>query len=99
MTLNKKRIIGIAQWILTVAVALLFTGSAQARNHHSCDKITVVGPADLPELARVTGQAVMFHDTMDGRTFLYIEQIHGARLAVFDVTDRARVHSGAASSR
>ena len=88
---NKKRIIGIAQLTLTAVVALGFTGYAQARNHHSPDKIVVVGPADLPELARVTGQAMMLHDTMDGRTILYIEQNHGARLAIFDVTDPAHV--------
>jgi hypothetical protein len=88
---NKKRIIGIAQLTLTAVVALGFTGYAQARNHHSPDKIVVVGPADLPELARVTGQAMMLHDTMDGRTILYIEQNHGARLAIFDVTDPADV--------
>ena len=40
---------------LTAGVALLFTGYAHARNHHSSDKIIVVGPSDLPELARVTG--------------------------------------------
>src|SRR6202041_239613 len=88
---NKKRIIGIAQLTLTAVVALGFTGHAQARNHHSPDKIVVVGPADFPELARVPGQAMMLHDTMDGRTILYIDQNHGARLAIFDVTDPAHV--------
>src|ERR1700691_751679 len=34
---------------------------------------------------------MMLHNTMDGKTYLYIEQNHGARLAVFDVTDPARV--------
>ena len=72
-------------------VALISTGHAEARNHHSPDRIIVVRPADLPELARVTGEAMMLHDTMDGRTLLYIEQSHGARLAIFDVTDPAHV--------
>jgi hypothetical protein len=31
------------------------------------------------------------HATGDGRTILYIEQNHGARLAIFDVTDPAHV--------
>jgi hypothetical protein len=88
---NKKRIIPIAQLTLTAVVALIFTGHAEARNHDSSDQIIVVGPADLPELARVTGQAMMLHDTMDGRTLLYIEQNDGARLAIFDVTDPAHV--------
>jgi hypothetical protein len=88
---NKKRIIRIAHLALTAVVALTFTGYAQARNHHSSDKIIVLGPGDLPELARVTGQAMMLHGTMDGRTLLYIEQNYGARLAIFDVTDPAHV--------
>jgi hypothetical protein len=89
--LNKKRISRIAQLTLAAVVALIFTGHAEARNHDSSHKIIVVGPAELPELARVTGQAMMLHDTMDGRTLLYIEQNQGARLAIFDVTDPAHV--------
>src|SRR5580704_13866863 len=88
---NKKRIIGIAQLTLTAVVALGFTGHAQARNHHSPDKIVVVGPADLPELARVTGQAMMLHDTTYGRTIRYSEQEHGARPASRGVADRGHV--------
>ena len=89
--MNKKRIIRLAQLTLTAVSALTFTGYAQARNHHSSDKIIVVRPADLPESARVTGQAMMLHDTLDGRTLLYVEQNHGVRLAIFDVTDPAHV--------
>ena len=89
--MNKKRIIWIAQLTLTAVVALIFTGHAEARNRHSSDKVIVVRPADLPESARVTGQAMMLHDTMDGRALLYIEQNHGARLAILDVTDPAHV--------
>jgi hypothetical protein len=89
--MNKKRIIRIAQLTLTAVAALPFAGYAQARNHHSSDKIIVVRPAELPELARVAGQAMMLHDTLDGRTLLYVEQNHGTRLAIFDVTDPAHV--------
>jgi hypothetical protein len=89
--MNKKRIIRIAQLTLTAVATLTFTGYAQARNHHSSDKIIVVRPAELPELARVAGQAMMLHDTLDGTTLLYVEQNHGARLAIFDVTDPAHV--------
>jgi hypothetical protein len=48
-------------------------------------------PAELPELARVTGQAMVLHATGDSRTFLYVEQNDGARLAIFDVTDPAKI--------
>jgi hypothetical protein len=34
---------------------------------------------------------MLLHATGDGRTLLYIEQNHGARLAIFDVTDPAHV--------
>jgi hypothetical protein len=55
------------------------------------DKIILVRPADLPELARQTGEAMLLHDTGDGRKILYVEQNHGARLAIFDVTDPAHI--------
>jgi hypothetical protein len=55
------------------------------------DKIIVVRPTDLPELARQTGEAMLLHDTGDGRTLLYIEQNHGAQLAIFDVTDPSHI--------
>jgi hypothetical protein len=87
--LNKKRITRIAQLALAAVAALTLTGRAEARNH--ANKIILVRPADLPELARVPGQAMLLHYTGDGRTHLYIEQNHGARLAIFDVTDPAHV--------
>src|SRR5258708_31337653 len=65
-----------------------FGGYAEARNH---PKIIVTRPADLPELAREHGQAMLLHATGDGRTHLYIEQNDGGRLAVFDVTDPGHV--------
>ena len=87
--MNKKRITRIAQLALAAVAALTLTGRAEARNH--ANKIILVRPADLPELARVPGQAMLLHHTGDGRTHLYIEQNHGARLAIFDVTDPAHV--------
>jgi hypothetical protein len=50
-------------------------------------KIILVSSAELPELARRSGEAMFLHETGDGRTFLYVEQNHGARLAIFDVSD------------
>jgi hypothetical protein len=83
-----KRITRIAKLTLTAIAALTFAGYAEARNH---PKIIVMRPADLPELARERGQAMLLHATGDGRTHLYIEQNDGARLAIFDVTDPAHV--------
>jgi hypothetical protein len=87
--LNKNRIIRIAQLTLTAAAALTMTGHVAARNRPN--KIIFVRPTELPELARVPGQAMLLHYTGDGKTHLCIEQNHGARLAIFDVTDPAHV--------
>src|SRR5258708_38573492 len=87
--MNKKRIIRIARLTLAAAAALTLTASADATNRPN--KIIVVRPTDLPELARVPGEAMILHATGDGRTLLYVEQNHGARLAIFDVTDPASV--------
>src|ERR1700751_1606168 len=88
--MNAKQIIRIAQLTFTAAVVLTLSAYAEAKNHPS-NKIIVVRPADLPELARVPGQAMLLHETGDGRTLLYVEQNHGARLAIFDVTDPASI--------
>jgi len=87
--LNKKRITRIAQLALAAVAALTLTGRAEARNH--ANKIILVRPENLPELAREPGQAMLLHATGDGKTHLYIEENHGARLAIFDVTDPAHV--------
>jgi hypothetical protein len=71
-----------------VTCGLVAAGAAQA---DASDKIVVVPPAELPALARQAGEAMFLHDTIDGRTLLYIEQNQGARLATFDVTDPARI--------
>jgi hypothetical protein len=85
---NKKQIIRIAQIGLAAAAALTLTGKAEARPPN---KIIVERPEELPELAQVPGEAMLLHATNDGRTFLYIEQNGGARLATFDVTDPANI--------
>jgi len=92
---NKKRIIRIAQFTLAAAAALPLTASADAKNRPNT--IIVVRPTDLPELARVPGEAMILHATGDGKTHLYVEQNNGARLAVFDVTDPANVKQESAA--
>jgi hypothetical protein len=86
--MNTTQIARIAVLTLAALAALTLTGQAEARNHSN---IIVTRPGDLPELAREPGQAMLLHETGDGRTLLYIEQDHGARLAIFDVTDPAKV--------
>jgi hypothetical protein len=85
---NKKQTIRIAQLTLAAAAALTLTGKAEAGSRPA---IVVERPEDLPELARVPGEAMLLHATNDGKTFLYIEQNHGTRLVTFDVTDPAKI--------
>jgi hypothetical protein len=70
-------------------VAIIASGvvAAPAAHAKSVDSRIVVPPADLPEVARHAGEAMLLRQTLDGRTLLYIEQNQGARLAVLDVTD------------
>jgi hypothetical protein len=87
--MTRNQVIRITQ--LTVAVVAAFTVTGQAEAKGRANGIIVERPADLPELAQKAGQAMLLHDTEDGRTLLYIEQNRGARLAIFDVSDPAHV--------
>jgi hypothetical protein len=71
------------------ATAMVICGlmAATAAHANSYDKVVLVPPTDLPASARQTGESMFLHDTIDGRTLLYVEQNQGARLATFDVTD------------
>jgi hypothetical protein len=74
------------------AVAIFAIGAVAAGTvHASPPEPVVVPPTDLPALARQTGDAMLLHETIDGRIMLYIEQNQGARLATFDVTDPLRI--------
>jgi hypothetical protein len=88
--MNRNQIIRIALITLTAVAAITLTGTAEARNHPS-DKIILVRPSNLPDLARQTGEAMLLDQTRNGKTLLYIEQDQGARLAIFDVTDPANI--------
>jgi hypothetical protein len=76
-----------------IAIATASTLASPAAYSRSADHLIVVPPSDLPELARQTGDAMLLHETSDGRTLLYIEQNNGAQLALFDVTDPGRIKS------
>ena len=74
-----------------IAIAGIGIVAAGAAHANSADTVVVVPPADLPESARQGGEAMFLHETIDGKTLLYIEQNQGARLAVLDVTDPLHV--------
>jgi hypothetical protein len=71
------------------AVALFAIGAVAAGAVHAdpSNTVVVVPPTHLPALARQAGEAMLLHETIDGRILLYIEQNQGTRLATFDVTD------------
>jgi hypothetical protein len=65
--------------------------AAAAARANSSDGLIMVPPTKLPASARQGGEGMFLHDTVDGRTLLYIEQDRGARLASFDVTDPVHI--------
>ena len=76
---------------LTLATILAALSVVSAGYANPSNDILLVPPANLPTLARQGGEAMFLHDTKDGRIFLYVEQHQGTQLAIFDVTDPARV--------
>lgn len=62
----------------------------KAASKHA-EKIILVRPVELPEVARQSGEAMFLHETPDGKTLLFIEQGHGARLAILNVTDPGKI--------
>src|SRR6202451_1199975 len=74
---------------MTLVASLLVTATAVHAN--PSNNIVLVPPTDLPVLARQSGEAMLLNDALDGRTFLYIEQDEGSRLAILDVTDPGHI--------
>jgi hypothetical protein len=74
-----------------IAIAAIGSIAAQTASARAANNIVVVHPKELPELSRQSGDAMFLHETIDGKTLLYIEQNRGGRLVVLDVTDPAHV--------
>jgi len=75
-----------------IALAILMAPLASRAELRSKSKeIVVVEPKDFPEQAQLTGDDLLLHADSVGRQYLYLEQQNGARLAVLDVTDPARI--------
>src|SRR5579872_5719068 len=90
---TKDRRFGITA--IAAITCLLLTVPVQAEiKSHSGNQI-VVEPADLPEMARAPGQSLFLFKVAGGDTYLYVEQQNGARLAIFDVTDPAKIKTAA----
>ena len=75
--------------LATAVFATVMSAQAAVASHSKT--IIVESPTDLPEPARAVSEAMYLHETGDGRSFLYLEQNEGRRLAIFDVTDPAQI--------
>jgi hypothetical protein len=76
-------------------MGLLLTVPVQAEIKSHSGNLIIEQPADLPEMARTPGQALFLYQAGDGKTYLYVEQQNGAQLAIFDVTDPAKIKAAA----
>jgi|HubBroStandDraft_1064217.scaffolds.fasta_scaffold172131_1 hypothetical protein len=87
-----------SKFLRRVVAAIVASGTAATPLAYAwpSDRPIVMQPAALPELARQPGQAMFLYDSVDGRTLLYVEQSQGTRLAIFDVTNPARIKSAGA---
>jgi hypothetical protein len=65
--------------------------SAFVAHAASVGNIVVVRPSELPAASREYSEAMMLHETVGGRMFLYIEQEQGTKLTVLDVTNPAKI--------
>lgn len=74
-----------------VIAAGLATFPAAAEVHSQSKDLVVMETRDLPEQAQTPGNALLLHSDNAGSTYLYVEQMQGARLSVFDVTDPGRI--------
>jgi hypothetical protein len=75
----------VALFLLSSAI---FCRTSEAKVVSPSKDIVIDEPTDLPELAQHESLAFqLYSGSGDGRTYLYIEQHHGQRLLVLDVTD------------
>ena len=82
---------GFGSIAIAAVTGLLLSLPVQAEIKSHSGSLIVEEPADLPEIARNPGQSLFLYQVADRTTYLYVEQQNGARLAVFDVTDPAKI--------
>lgn len=76
---------------VTATFVVVLNAHAAVRSH--AGTIIVDRPADLPEAAQTSTLAMYLHANGAGQTVLYLEQNHGRKLAVLDVTDPAAIRT------
>lgn len=89
----------ISSLMISSLLLVSFAGacSVQAENRQivsSAQDVVVVRPANLPALAQQPGEALYLKRVASTEeTYLYVEQNNGAQLAIFDVTDPAKIRA------
>jgi hypothetical protein len=77
--------------VALVAGILALTIGVQAKTKSHSKSIVIDSPADLPEFAQRSSEAMFLHSTHSGQFFLYLEQDQGKTLAILDVTSPASI--------
>ncbi len=83
---------------ITAITGILLVLPVQAEIKSHSGHLIVEQPTDLPEMARTPGQALLLYQAEDSATYLYVEHQNGARLAIFNVTDPAKIKAAASVS-
>jgi len=96
--MKRTRAFRLGNIAIAAVTSLVLTLSVQAEIKSRSGNQIVMEPWDLPEMARTPGQSLFLYNAADGETYLYVEQHNGARLAVFDVTDPAKIKAAASVS-
>jgi hypothetical protein len=94
-TMTTTKAVRLGKIAIAAVTGLLLTLPVQAEIKSHSGNLIVEQPVNLPEMAQTPGQALFLYQAGDGKTYLYVEQNYGARLAIFDVTDPARIKAAA----
>lgn len=79
--------------ILFMLMMFLATTGAPASGSVHSKFIVVETPSDLPELAEVHSEAMHLYYEGPDQVFLYLEQDHGRKLGILDVSDPANIRA------
>ncbi|MCU1298177.1 MAG: hypothetical protein JWO91_2455 [Acidobacteriaceae bacterium] len=88
--MKRTTVVRFGNTAIAAIAGLLLTLPVQAEIKSHSGNLIVEQPADLPELAQTPGQSLFLYQNGD-ETYLYVEQQQGTRLAVFNVTDPAKI--------
>ena len=90
-TVSRFRFFHTLRVVIAILPAIALSTSTHAELRSKSHDIVVMEPRDLPEQSQTQGNSLFLYQDGAGNTLLYIEQQQGARIAVFEVTDPAKV--------